>query len=465
MSREILEVFSPHDGHVIDTVPLQDASHISDALTRAESLFRDRNRWLPKYQRIEILEKTAALMEEDVEQLTRLAAQEGGKPYVDSKVEVLRAIQGVKLAASHIHTMAGEEIPMGITPSSANRLAFTIREPIGIAVSLSAFNHPLNLIIHQTIPMLAAGCPVIIKPASTTPLSCLNFVKILHKAGLPQDWCQTILCNRDDISKLVTDPHVAYLSFIGSSKAGWSLRSAVSPGTRCALEHGGAAPVIMEADADITNALPILAKGGYYHAGQVCVSVQRLFAHKSIAKEVARGLANLAEKLIVGDPLDKKTEVGPLILPREVDRVASWVDEAKSSRGEILTGGQKHSQYHYLPTVILNPSPDTKLSKQEVFGPVVCIYEYTDRQEAIDKANSLPFGFQAAVFTQNLDAMLQISHQLNATAVMVNDHTAFRVDWMPFGGRNESGLGMGGIPYTMHETTQEKLIIIKSQVL
>ncbi len=461
----MLKIFSPFDQSLIKEIPLIGKQEVEKQLQTAYALFENPTNWLPAHQRIEILERTAEIMKGRVEELTKIAAQEGGKPYVDSKVEVLRAINGVKLAAEHISQIKGEEIPMGLTKASENRLAFVTREPIGVVVSISAFNHPLNLIIHQTVTAIAAGCPVIIKPASTTPLSCLNFIEILKEAGLPEGWCQVCICDRESATFLVTDKRVNYFSFIGSSEVGWKLKSQLSPGTRCALEHGGVAPVIVEKDADLTELIPSLAKGGFYHAGQVCVSVQKIFIHASICDEVALQLAELAKKLVVGDPLDEKTEVGPLITPNEVTRVENWVNEAISKGTKVLCGGKRISATCFEPTVLFNPPLDVKVSTHEIFGPVVCIYPYTDRNEAIKIANSLDVHFQAAVFTKNIDIALDTVKKLNATAVMVNDHTAFRVDWMPFGGRDNSGIGMGGIPYSMHEMTREKLMVIKSNVL
>lgn len=460
-----LKVFAPYDGKLIKEIGIQNTSQVANAITNAKRLFDNKSKWLPKYERIEILENVIRIMEGQVEELTLIAAEEGGKPYMDSKVEVLRAVNGVKLAIEHIGRMGGEEIPMGQTKSSANRLAFTMREPIGLVSAISAFNHPLNLTIHQVVPAIAVGAPVIIKPAMTTPLSCLKFMEILNEAGLPEGWCQTLICERQDAEKLATDTSVNYLSFIGSAKVGWYLRSKLAPGTRCALEHGGVAPVIVEPDAELKEMLPLLAKGGFYHAGQVCVSVQRVFAHESLCDAVAEGLAELAQKLIVGNPLEPETEVGPLILPLEVDRVEEWVNEAKEKGAEILCGGKRISDTCYAPTVILNPPQDAKVSNQEIFGPVICVYSYSDRDDAIEIANSLPFAFQASVFTSNLDVAFDTVKKLNATAVMVNDHTAFRVDWMPFGGRDSSGIGMGGIPYSMHEMTREKMMVIKSAAL
>ena len=392
-------------------------------------------------------------------------AEEGGKPYADSKVEVHRAINGLKLAIEHIPQIKGEQIPMGHTASSANRLAFTQREPIGVVSSISAFNHPLNLIVHQTVPAIAVGAPVIIKPAQTTPLSCLKFVEILKEAGLPDGWCQTLVVENEAAEKLVIDERVNFFSFIGSANVGWMLRSKLSPGTRCALEHGGAAPVIVDRSASIDAVVDSVLKGGFYHAGQVCVSVQRVYVHESACDELATKLADKARDLIVGDPLNPETEVGPLILPREVDRVAQWVEQARESGAKVLCGGRKLSDTCYSPTVLLNPDENAIVSQREIFGPVVCIYSYTEKTDAIARANSLPYAFQASIYTNDLTDALDTSNKLNATAVMVNDHTAFRVDWMPFGGRDASGLGMGGIQYSMHEMTREKMLVIKSSVI
>ncbi len=461
----MLKVTSPFDQSLIKEIPLAKQEDIENALTTAYKLFLDQSAWIPAHERIAILERTAEIMKTRIEELTKIAAQEGGKPYQDSKVEVLRAINGVKLAAEHIGQIKGEQIPMGLTKASENRIAFTTREPIGVVVSISAFNHPLNLTVHQTVTAIAAGCPVIIKPASSTPLSCLNFVELLKEAGLPQNWCQVIVCNNELAEKLVTDKRVNYFSFIGSSKVGWYLRSKLSPGTRCALEHGGSAPVIVEKDADFNEMIPALIKGGFYHAGQVCVSVQRVFVHEDISDEFSAIFAQKASKLIVGNQMDEKTEVGPLISPREVDRVEQWVNEALDKGAELLTGGKRILDTCYEPTVLLNPPQDAKVSKLEIFGPVVCIYSYTDREKAIEAANSLDVHFQASVFTKNIDIAMDTVKKLNATAVMINDHTAFRVDWMPFGGRDSSGIGMGGIPYSINEMTREKLMVVKSKNL
>ena len=462
----LLEVYAPYDNELIATVDTADSSVVKQALTTATSLYQNRDSWLPAEQRIHILEKTTSLMIERQEVLAIEAAREGGKPLLDSRVEVARAIDGVKLCIETLRTESGREIPMGLNTASNNRLAFTRKEPIGVVVAVSAFNHPLNLIVHQVTPAIASGCPVIVKPAEDTPLSCFRFVEILREAGLPDEWCQAFVVSDLDVAtQLVTDECVDFFTFIGSGKVGWMLRSKLSPGTRCALEHGGAAPVIVAEDADIEEALPLLAKGGFYHAGQVCVSVQRIFAHHTVAKNLAQAIANIGEQYTVGDPTLAETDIGPLIRHAETDRVEVWVNEAIKEGAELISGGSKLSDSCYRCTVLYNPSNASKVSQMEIFGPVICVYPYEDIDVAIDQANALPFSFQASVFTRDIDKAMRVSKKINASAVMVNDHTAFRVDWMPFAGLKQSGLGVGGIPYTMEDMQIDKMTVLRSKEL
>ncbi|HUP28901.1 MAG TPA: aldehyde dehydrogenase family protein [Usitatibacter sp.] len=456
------EVRAPFDGALLGTVDLAGAPEVQHALATAHGLFRDRRRWLSVPQRLEILARAASLLEARVDEFALGAAREGGKPLADSRVEVRRAVDGLRSCVEVLRTDAGHAVPMDLNAASAGRTTFKLAEPIGVVSAVSAFNHPVNLIVHQVGPAIAAGCPFIVKPSADTPLSCFRVVALLHEAGLPQEWGQALLAERDVAELMVTDPRVAFLSFVGSARVGWSLRSKLAPGTRCALEHGGAAPVIVAADADLARALPALAKGGFYHAGQVCVSVQRVFAHSSIAEDVGRGLAALAAKLRVGDPAEAATEVGPLIRPGEVKRVGEWVGEAVTRGARLLSGGKPLPGNCYAPTVLYDPPDDCRVSREEVFGPVVCVYPYDDVDAAIARANALPWAFQAAVFTRDIDAAMHACRELDASAVMVNDHTAFRVDWMPFAGLRQSGLGVGGIPYTYGDMRIEKMCVVKS---
>jgi acyl-CoA reductase-like NAD-dependent aldehyde dehydrogenase len=463
MSPNMLEVTAPFDGAVIAKLPRMDAGAVEAALASAYALYRNRDAWLPKARRIEILRNAARIISGRAEELALQAAREGGKPLIDSRVEIARAIDGIEVCIETLRTHAGNVIPMGVNAASSGHLAFTQHEPIGVVAAVSAFNHPFNLIVHQVGPAVAAGCPVLVKPASSTPLSCIAFVEILHEAGLPKAWAQVILPESNALATaMVTDRRIGFFSFIGSGAVGWGLRAQLAPGTRCALEHGGAAPVIVAADADLAANLPRLAKGGFYHAGQVCVSVQRIYAHASIAEGVAQELGKLGAAMKVGDPTLPGTEIGPLISHGECDRVHEWVREAVAAGAKLISGGEKISASCYQPTVLFNPPEDAKVSLSEIFGPVICVYSYTDINEAIARANSLPVSFQAAVFTCDLDTALRVYSRIDATAVMVNDHTAFRVDWMPFAGARESGHGVGGIPHTIHDMQTEKMMVIRS---
>jgi acyl-CoA reductase-like NAD-dependent aldehyde dehydrogenase len=461
-----MAVTAPFDGRLLAEIEVGDERHVEAALACARAVFRNRDAWLPLHERVGILERAAAIMESRRDALALEAALEGGKPLADSRVEVARAIDGIRLCIETIRTEQGHVVPMGGTAAGGARAAFTLREPVGVVVAVSAFNHPLNLIVHQVAAAVAAGCPVIVKPAEDTPLSCLRLVEILREAGLPPAWSQVLIAaNVATAEQLVTDPRVAFFSFIGSARVGWMLRSKLAPGTRCALEHGGAAPLILAEDADLELAVPAVAKGGFYHAGQVCVSVQRVYAHRSIARDFAERLAGAANLLAVGDPADPSTEVGPLIRGAEVVRIADWVDEARAAGAEVLSGGASIGESCFACTVLFEPPEDVRVSREEIFGPVVCVYPYDELDEAIERANRLPFAFQAAVFTRRLETALRVFRRIDASAVMVNDHTAFRVDGMPFAGLRESGLGVGGIPHTIADMQIEKMLVIKSEEL
>jgi len=461
-----LEVNAPFDGKTIATVDQLDLNAIDHALETASNLYNDRSKWLSAATRIAVLSKLSELMKENAERLILISAQEGGKPLTDTQVEMERAIDGINNCIECIRNNHGEEIPMGLNAASMNRLAVTSHEPIGVVVAVSAFNHPINLIVHQVGPAVASGCPVIIKPADDTPLSCYELVKLFHQAGLPKEWAQVVTPQNHSVSEaLVTDSRVGFFSFIGSARVGWMLRSKLAPGARCALEHGGVAPVIVAADADIETTVPMLAKGGFYHAGQVCVSVQRVFVEKSIARSVAQKIAAVGNNMQVGDPTLADTDIGPIIRHSETNRISDWVEEAINAGAEKISGTGKISDSCYSPTVLFNPPADTSVSNREVFGPVICVYEYEDIDDAIARANSLDVSFQAAVYTTNLNTAMHAYKQLNASAVMVNDFTAFRVDWMPFAGLRQSGMGVGGIPHTFKDMQIEKMLVIKSEKL
>jgi acyl-CoA reductase-like NAD-dependent aldehyde dehydrogenase len=449
------------DRSVIAELATDDGTALEQKLVAAAAAQRNRDGWLKPYQRSAVLQRAARLLETRQEAFATLIAREGGKPATDAAVEVVRAIDGLRNAAEALRTFAGREIPMGLTPASEGRWAFTTKEPIGVVAAISAFNHPLNLIVHQVAPAIAVGCPVIVKPAAATPLSCIELVKLLREAGLDEPWCQTFITNDNSLAeRLATDARIAFLSFIGSARVGWYLHSRLAPGTRCALEHGGAAPVIVDRSANLESVIEPIVKGGYYHAGQVCVSTQRIFVHQDNLDEFVERLGERVKRLRVGDPLLRETEVGPLIDPRETARVATWIDEATSS-GARLLGGGRYSETTLLPAVLVEPPGDAKVSQLEIFGPVTCVYAFQELDRAIEIANSLPFAFQASIFSTDIKPAMRAAERLDASCVLINDHTAFRTDWMPFAGRRQSGYGVGGIPASMADMAQEKMVVLR----
>lgn len=462
----MIDVVQAFDRQLIKQIPTDDAAELERKLSAAVRVFKDRDNWLKPHQRMAILRKLAGLLEAKRDHFAMTIAREGGKPLPDAIVETNRAIDGIHNAADELRNFGGKEIPMGLSAAAENRWAFTTKEPIGVVAAISAFNHPLNLIVHQVVPAIATGCPVIVKPASTTPLSCIAFVELVHEAGVPEEWVQTFITTDNELAQaLATDERIAFLSFIGSAKVGWSLRSKLAAGTRLALEHGGAAPAIVDRSALLDKVIEPIVKGAYYHAGQVCVSTQRLYVHNDILSDATERLVSRVKALRVADPTLKDTEVGPLILPREADRVSEWIKEAVDGGAQLAIGGERLSETTLIPAVLVNPSETARLSTLEVFGPVLAVYGYDQLDEAVARANALPTAFQASVFAQDIDVALRAAERLDASAVMVNDPTAFRTDWMPFAGRKQSGFGVGGIPYTMHDMAEDKMILLNRRPL
>ena len=458
----MLEVKNPWNQKVLQKISFQNSKDIEKILELAKNNSLKKGLDFNQIRRIDVLENFFKIISSNIDELAILASSEGGKPIKDSIIEIERGAEGVKSAIEIIKSDSGNVIPMNINKASERRIAFTQKEPIGVVLAVSAFNHPFNLIIHQIIPAIAVGCPVIVKPSEDTPLSCLKIIEMLYEAGLPQDKCFFVMPeNLELASKLVSDERIDFFSFIGSAKVGWMLRSKLSAGTRCALEHGGMAPTFVTQSADLDLSSKLLIRGGFYHAGQVCVSVQRVFIHKKIFDDFLDLFTKNLENYKIGDPLDKKTDIGPLIRPSEVERVHSWIKEAEKDGAKLLAGGQKLSETSYDKTILLNPNDSSTISKNEVFGPVVCIYAYDDLDNTIEKANSTDVSFQASIFSNEIKEVLNFYDKINASAVFHNDHTAFRVDWMPFAGLKHSGYGVGGIKYTMEDMQIDKMLILK----
>lgn len=457
---QVREVRSPHDGAVIGRAEQVTLEGLTRALDVASEAARKRSAPKP-HERAAILRRTAERVRGARDELALRIAHEGGKPLVDARVEVDRAASGLDELAGLAVTVAGSEIPMRASAAAEGRLAFTTLEPIGVSASISAFNHPLNLAVHQIGPAVAAGCPFLFKPAPETPLSAIALVEMLRGSGLPVESGFVVPCEVEVASLLARSDRIGHLSFIGSAKVGWHLRSNLSPGVRCALEHGGAAPLIVDRGVDVARVAASIAKGGYYHAGQVCVSTQRVFVHVEDQAELVEALVAAARALRVGDPSSPDTDVGPLIRDYDVARVSSWTAEAIASGARLATGGERVGPRHLAPAVLVDPDPKARVMTEEIFGPVVTVSGVTSLDDAIARANTSKWTFQAAIFTNDVASALRAARDLDAATVLLNDHTAFRIDGMPFGGRRGSGLGIGGLPHATHELLQSKLIVLR----
>ena len=459
-----LPVVNPSTSAVLATLPVDNIDTASRKLQRAHALFVDKPRHLPLHERVDLLEKLAAAVERRHDAFSMTIAEEGGKPLRDARVEVTRAIAGIRMAVATVSEHRGRVIPLGHQQSSAGRISLTQVFPRGVVLAFSAFNHPLNLIVHQIVPAFAAGCPCVVKPAPDTPLSCISLVQAMHDIGVPEDYISHVITPDLEVADvLVRSEQIAFFSFIGSAKVGWMLRSRLRPGVRCALEHGGVAPSIVTASADLAKAVPAITKGGFYHAGQVCVSTQRVYVEQPIYNNFIAQLTESVRALVVGAATEERTDVGPLIRPQEAFRVQQWVEEARQMGAEVAVGGEASQDNFHQPTLLLSPSADARVSREEIFGPVVCVYPVNDLDHALRLSNIEPFAFQASIFTEQLDEVYAAYEAVAASAIMVNDHTAFRDDGMPFAGLNASGLGVGGIPYTIEEMQFEKMLVLNKK--
>lgn len=456
------DIHSPNTGEVFTSVQSATLKDLEFILSERQVAQFEMTQLRP-YDRSAILKKVGVILKERSDEFAYFIALEGGKPLKDAKVEVTRAIATIELCAEETFRLDGEMIQMERTPAGRDHLAFTLKDPIGPVLAISAFNHPLNLIAHQVGCAIASGCSVVLKPASPTPLCADQLAKIFYQAGLSERCFRVINTEAQNLEELVTSTEFSFISFIGSSKVGWSLRSSAAPGTRLSLEHGGQAPAIIREDAKMDEAVTALVKGAFYHAGQVCISTQCIFVQKNIFTQFLEKFKQAALKLKVGPATDEETDVGPLIKPQEVVRIQNWIDEALKTGAKLELGNSvsgKEMQY-LSPTIVTNVSRDVSLMKEEVFGPVVCINSYEDEDELLNYLNRKRYIFEAALFTQDLTHALKIAKSISTMTLVINNHSAFRVDQMPFGGHRESGLGMGGVKYAMEEMSMLKQVIIK----
>ena len=452
-----LDVASPYDGSLVARVAKAGAAEARAAVDAAERAMQNP---LPAHKRAEILVRVAGALGKRADEAARQIAAEAGKPLKAARVEVARAMSTYTMAAVEARKLAGEMVPMDASQAGEGKLAFTMRLPIGVVGAISPFNFPLNLVAHKIAPALAAGCAVVLKPASQTPLSALLLAELEHDAGLPPGWLNVLVGPSAEIGDvLVEDERVALITFTGSGPVGWKLRERAAR-KRVNLELGNATPVIVEADADVEDAAARCAANAFSFAGQSCISVQRIFVQRDVYDAFRAAFLPRVEALVVGDPSDETTDVGPLISRSERDRVLAWVEEARAAGSVVLTGGRLDGEL-LLPTVVESPPAQARLACDEAFGPVCTLQPYDTLDEAVDAANATRYGLQAGIFTASLRSALEATRRLEFGGVTVNEAPTFRADQMPYGGVKDSGNTREGPAWAVREMTEERLVVIQ----
>ena len=458
MSDEIV-VRSPYDGTEIGRVPRQGPDDVDRAVAAAGRALAEVA--FPPWKRAEVLDSAARLLGERSEDFARGIAREAAKPIRTARVEVARAVSTFTFAAVEARRLTGDMVPIDAAQIGEGRLAFTLRVPVGVVAAISPFNFPLNLVAHKVAPAIAAGCPVVLKPASQTPLSALALASLLvDECGLPAGYLSVVTGGGGEVGNaLVEHPDVAYISFTGSSEVGWGI-SAKAGRKKVALELGNNSPVVIDADGDWDTAARSIAATGFSHAGQSCVSVQRVYVHADVAEPFNQALVKLVSDLVVGDPLEEATDVSALISEGERDRVSSWVDEAVGAGARLLTGGVVEDGI-LRPTVLSGVTPDMKVCRDEVFGPVVAVQACASFDEGLRLADDTRYGLQAGVFTASLASAVQAARELHFGTVLVNEVPTWRADQMPYGGVRESGNTKEGPAWAVRAMTEERLVVIR----
>jgi acyl-CoA reductase-like NAD-dependent aldehyde dehydrogenase len=458
VTDDVSEIHSPYDGSVVGAVPVGTAAHIDQAVQVA--LDRHRSADLPAHERAAILDRAVNRLIERRDEFARSISAESAKPLKTARIEAERAVDTFRFSAAAARTLSGELVPMEASSAGLGKLGFVLRVPIGVVGAISPFNFPLNLVAHKLAPAIAAGCPVVLKPASATPLTALALAGLLiDDCGLPPGWLNVVTAPGRVADRLVTHPDVAMITFTGSPPVGWGIRER-APRKKVSLELGNNSPVVIEADADWKSAATKISVAGYSFAGQSCISVQRVFVQASIAEQFTETLVAAVEALVVGDPSDDRTDVSALIDQGETERVKSWIDEAIAQGAELRTGGDLTAEQVLRPTVLTKVRPDMEICRNEVFGPVVAIQAYDRFDEALALANDTRYGLQAGVFTSDLGKTLQAARTLDFGGVMVNEVPTWRADQMPYGGLRDSGNTREGPAYTVREMTEERLIVV-----
>jgi aldehyde dehydrogenase (NAD+) len=453
-----LEVKSPWDGSVVAELGVPTDADVEDAVTSAVNTFKE-SRHLPTYARAEALSHISRRIAERVDQIAEIVAREGGKPLKWSKVEVTRAASTFRWASEEARRFGGEFLPLDTEQSLGSRAGIVRRFPFGPVIGISPFNFPVNLVAHKIAPALAVGAPIVVKPAGVTPLGALALADLFDETELPKGMLSVLPISSERAQKLVEDHRFKKFTFTGSG-IGWKLKG-LDPRKHVTLELGGNAGVIVHSDADLDHAAQRIAIGGYYQAGQSCISVQRVLIQSEVYDDFVARLVKDVDSLKVGDPMDPTVDVGPLIDHGALERVDAWVKEAVQQGAEILTGGKREDPLYY-PTILANTTPEMRVRCEEVFGPVITVQPYQTFEEALAEVNSTPYGLQAGVFTSSIERAMLAHRELEVGGVIVNDMSAFRADQMPYGGSKESGYGREGLRYAMEEMTEPRIMVLSN---
>lgn len=454
-----IEVRNKYSGEVIGTVPEAGRAEVEAAIQAAADA-APAMAALPAYRRAEILGKTAQILNDRREEIARTIAAEAGKALKYARAEADRGITTFTLAAEEARRIHGETLPLDAVPAGEGYFGFYVRRPVGVIVAISPFNFPLNLVAHKVAPALAAGNSVVLKPATTTPLTAVILCQALEQAGLPPGGINLIVGPGSTVGEwLVTDPRVSKVTFTGSPAVGTRITQ-IAGIKKLTLELGNTSPVILAPDADLAFAAQRCAVGAYYNSGQVCISVQRIYAQRPVYEPFAERFVAASQAMVVGDPLDERVDVGPMIDAREAERIEGWVREAQAAGATVLTGGRREGAV-YWPTVLADVTPQMKVVAEEAFAPVASIIACDDFEEALAQADATEFGLQVGVFTRDIQRVFQAIRRLNFGGVIINDTPVFRADHMPYGGNRQSGLGREGVRFAIEEMTNLQMVALR----
>jgi glyceraldehyde-3-phosphate dehydrogenase (NADP+) len=452
-----VEIHSPFNGEVVGLTYQAGAAEVETAIQAAKRAFAATLRW-PTFRRAEILEKTVRALRDQREALARLIALEAGKPIKYARAEADRAAATFTDALEEAKRIRGEWLPLDLEAGSPGRQALVRRFPLGPIAAITPFNFPLNLVGHKVAPALACGNSLVAKPAPQAPLSALTLARFIAEAGAPPGLLNVFSCSLETAQPLVTDPRLRLLSFTGSAAVGWALKQQAGK-KRVVLELGGNAAVAVHSDADLAFAAQRCVFGGFAYAGQICISVQRIYVHRPVLDTFTAKFLTLVEQLEVGDPLEETTDLGPMVSLREAERAEGWVREAVAAGARLLFGGERSGALMQ-PTVLTGTHPGMKVCAQEVFAPVVVLEPYDHLAQAMALINDSPYGLQAGLFTRDVQAAFAAFDELEVGGLILNDVPTYRADPMPYGGVKDSGLGREGVRYAIEEMTERKVMVL-----